>query len=191
MASTVGLALLSSVCCAAPLFAVAAFFGVSASSLGFLSSIKPYLLGGSLFFLGLALGRGFTGKKAACCGGGTSLSSKRLDTGAAKSLWLMAAVTVAVLVLPYITGVRAEVKGNSTAVTGVTESKISFTVKGMSQQCCVALITKALDGVSGYQRSEAYVSTLRLDVWFDPAKTSAAEIEKAVDSTYYEATPIN
>ncbi|MCG8574645.1 MAG: hypothetical protein MI810_07160 [Flavobacteriales bacterium] len=101
-------ALAASTCCVAPLLSLAGFLGVSASQIAWLATVKPYLISASLGIIGFNLYRAYFPKKEQeCCDldSNNELSKKESKIVAklrSKTfLWIVAGVTMTILILPY------------------------------------------------------------------------------------------
>lgn len=103
-------ALLASTCCVGPLLSIVGLLGVSASSLAWLMSIKPYLIGLSLLLCIYNLYLVYRPKKkTSCCAVDTEyqqLSQTEKETvhffQSKKFLWGITIVTILTILLPYI-----------------------------------------------------------------------------------------
>ncbi|WP_196890835.1 hypothetical protein [Aureivirga marina] len=110
--SAVFTALLSCTCCVAPFLSIAGFLGVSTSQLIWLSDIKNYLIFISLIAISYNLYRAYSPKeKENCC----DLNQQEIITKLNKKeskfvqilqsktfLWLIALLTLFILLLPFI-----------------------------------------------------------------------------------------
>ena len=66
---------------------------------------------------------------------------------------------------------------------------MTFDVKGMTCAACSAHVEKSVRGVAGVKDVSVSLLTNSMEVDFDPAQTSPAEICKAVASGGYSASP--
>lgn len=104
--------LAASTCCIGPLMAIAGMLGVSASQLIWLASIKNYLILFSLLLISYNLYRAyFPGEEKKCCSSGqyeelSDLNEKERQAvsffQSKTFLWSVAAVTLIILILPYL-----------------------------------------------------------------------------------------
>jgi len=110
--SAIFIALIASTCCIAPLIALAGIIGASASQVIWLSSIKNYLIMGSLAITSYNLYRAYYPRtEQNCCTSELAESTSSLNnnryniTGFFKSktfLWITTVITIAILIIPYL-----------------------------------------------------------------------------------------
>lgn len=107
--SAVFAAVAASTCCVGPLLALAGFMGVSASQIIWLSSIKNYLVFGSLIIISYNLYRAYYPKKnQECCSidEDSTLTKKESKLVAffqsKRFLWSIAIMTLFILILPFL-----------------------------------------------------------------------------------------
>ncbi|NLR90815.1 hypothetical protein [Flammeovirga agarivorans] len=103
-------ALLASTCCVGPLLAIVGLMGVSASTLTWLISIKPLLIGSSLMLTIYNLYKAyFPNKKESCCTSNIEYEELALSEKRAfhffqskRFLWGIAFLNIFILILPYL-----------------------------------------------------------------------------------------
>lgn len=111
--SAVFVAIAACTCCIGPLMAIAGMIGVSASQLIWLASIKNYLIAFSLLAITFNLYRAYYPKKEQkCCSTESYEALSKLNEKERKTvsffqskpfLWAVAAITILLLLLPYLT----------------------------------------------------------------------------------------
>jgi len=177
-------AFLASLCCIGPL--VFALLGIG--GIGFATALKayrPYFIGLTALFLGLAFYFAYS-KKKITCGDGTVCKVPRAGKWNKIALWIATAVVAFFLAFPYLNWVP------TTSPVGATEAAtqtITLKIEGMTCQSCdnaVNIALTRLDGVisskADYKRGEAVVK-------FDPNRVTINQMVAAINDLGYRATP--
>jgi copper chaperone len=64
---------------------------------------------------------------------------------------------------------------------------VDLKVEGMDCQGCVKSVTRMLSGVAGVEKVDVSLEAGRATVTYDPAKSSVAEMKRAVERAGYKA----
>lgn len=179
-------AILASTCCITPFLAIAGFLGVSVSQLVWLASIKNYLIIVSLFAIAYSLYKAYKKTKnmenLSCCPIENNSTQKRSVNGVIRSklfLWIMVFLTLATLLLPYVSSAQQE--------QAVKEVSVTFKVEKLTQSCCIGIIEYSVKNIKGFKKLKADVKAKEVTVWFDPKETTKTKIKEAIDKSGYIA----
>ena len=64
---------------------------------------------------------------------------------------------------------------------------VELKIEGMDCEGCVKSVTRMLSGVAGVQKVDVSLAEGRASVSYDPAKSSVAEMKRAVERAGYKA----
>lgn len=186
LAGAVAGALAASVCCLGPLVLVA--LGATGAWIGGLSALEPYrplFIAATVGLLGFAFYREYRKPKAEACAPGSACAVPAARRGMRVGLWVVAALVVVLLVLPYA---APRLVASTTAPSPpAPTARVTLAVHNMTCSACVATVTKALTGVRGVVGAEVTLEPPRAVVTFDPAHANADQLTAATTAVGYPA----
>jgi mercuric ion transport protein len=186
-AVAVAVAVAASVCCLGPLALVT--LGATGAWIGALAGLAPYrplLIAATAGLLGAALFREYRKPKAEACAPGSACAVPAARRGMRAALWVVAALVVGLLALPY-----AAPTWLATATASATPphpvSRVTLAVRNMTCEGCVATVTTALVAVPGVVSAEVTLQPPRAVVTFDPARVTPRQLAAATAPVGYPA----
>lgn len=189
-ASSVGLmaSFAASLCCITPLIALFAGASGAASSLFWLESLRPYLLGVAVMALGFAWMQMLRANKAVVCKSDGSCVVPKKSFLASKSFLLLITVATALIAtFPlYSKAFYPKPEILSVGPTTAVKKQVRFTITGMSCASCEPHVNGELakvNGVIAYQTSYITRSSL---VTYDPSLVQVTALLEAIQKTGYK-----
>lgn len=186
LAGAVAGAFAASVCCLGPLVLVT--LGATGAWIGGLAALEPYrplFMAATVALLGFAFYREYRKPKAEACAPGSACAVPAARRGMRVGLWVVAALVVVLLVLPYA---APRLVANSTAASAPEQTAtVTLAVHGMTCDGCVATVTTALTGVPGVISAAVTLDPPRAVVVFDPARLSPDLLAAATGAVGYPA----
>lgn len=185
-------AVAASACCILPLVLGVA----SAGALGLgaaLSPYRPYLIGLTVLMLAVAFCFAYRPGKAACdtngqCATGTPSGVNRYSRAV---LWVVAALTLAVLAYPDIAAQRArEQLAAAPALAPSAVRTVTFAVGKMDCAACSGQISGALKKTPGVYDARVDFDAKRATVRYDPARVSVPKVRLVITSVGFPATEV-
>ncbi len=179
-------ALAASICCLGPLVLVT--LGASGAWIGGLAALEPYrplFVLAAMGLLGFAFFREYRRPPADSCRPGSTCSAPGARRGMRVGLWVVAALVVGLLVLPYVTP-RLVANPTTASVPGRAAS-VTLAVDNMTCSGCVATVTKAVRGVPGVLAADVTLDPPRAIVRFDPARVAPEQLAAAAAAVGYPA----
>lgn len=185
-----GLAILTAVaaslCCITPVLAFVAGIGGMASTFSWLEPFRPYLIGLTVAFLGLAWYQKLKTSKATDChcdDEKTSFLQTKLFLG------IITVFAFLMFAFPYFSHVfypdtQVENIGISQENLGIAE----FQIAGMTCKGCEEHIIHAVKEVDGIQSVDASYEHGSAVVHFDKSRTNKNQLTEAINATGYKVT---
>ncbi len=178
-------AVAASSCCIAPVIALIAGVGGSASALSWMEPFRPYLIGLTVIAIGYAWYNYYKLKNTDDCDCEIDEKPKWFQTkGFLIAITLFAVVSIA---FPYYSPIFYP--DNKKEVVIVSQSDIqtvNFDVNGMTCTSCEEHVKHAVNELDGIVNVEASFETGNAEVKFDNTKTSKEKIEDAINATGYK-----
>lgn len=179
-------ALAASVCCLGPLVLVT--LGATGAWIGNLTALEPYrplFMLATVGLLGFAFFREHRKPKPEACAPGSACSVPAARRGMRAGLWVVAALVVVLLVLPYA---APRLVANATAARAPERTaSVTLAVHNMTCGGCVATVTKVLTAVPGVASAAVTVEPPRAVVVFDPARVAPGQLAAATAAAGYPA----
>lgn len=184
LAGSVLASIAASVCCIVPFLAI--FFGLGkfGAATG-LEVLRPYLLGLTTLFLGIAFYSTYSNTAGKCADGTCAVSrTSRI------ALFAIIAVVIAAAAFPYYSGaiLKAQTQSNKPsagAAASDNEATTVIAVGGMSCGSCAAHIEGVLAKAPGVKSVEVSFEKSKAVVKYDPKATSPAAIRTAIEAIGY------
>lgn len=181
-------AIASSLCCIVPVIAAIASVSGIAASFSWLEPVRPFLIGVTVFVLGLAWYQHLKNKKAEI-----ECDCEEDEPSFWQSTKFMGMITVfsaLMLSFPYYSGMffpESDKLMTSVNTMDITEAKLE--IDGMTCDGCEHHVTKSLmDQAAVLEASSSYKSGIAM-VKFDKSKTTVEELSKLVETeTGYTVT---
>jgi len=186
LAGAVAGALAASVCCLGPLVLVT--LGATGAWIGGLTALEPYrplFIVATVGLLGWAFFREYRKPKAEACAPGSVCAVPAARRGMRVALWVVAALVVVLLALPYVA--PRLVATTTAAPAPRSTASVTLAVHKMTCDGCVATVTKALTGVPGVAAAEVALDPPRAVVVFDPTRVSPEQLVTATGAVGYPA----
>lgn len=205
-------ALVSSLCCIAPLLFVLLGLG-SFGAAAMFEPFRPYLLIGSVLLLGIAYyWIYFKGDKSESCSPAEACETKPAASASRFGLWFATFAVILFALTPYITAAinnRAAAKEPNIVISdenccerhkkanaenaAVSENEIpanskrvTFTVTGMTCAACEPAIRIALEKTSGVKRADVSYERGNAIVDYDPKQITPEKIREVINGTGYK-----
>lgn len=189
LAGAVAGALAASICCLGPLVLVA--LGATGAWIGGLAAIEPYrplFILATVGLLGFAFYREYRKPNAEACKPGSACAVPAVRRRARAALWLVAALVLALLALPYVS--PALVASAATGSSSGPTATVTLAVHNMTCDGCVATVTKALTAVPGVTHAHVTLEPPRAEVTYDPARVNLRQLAAATGEVGYPADVI-
>lgn len=186
LAGAVAGALAASICCLGPLVLVT--LGATGAWIGGLAALEPYrplFVLAAVGLLGFAFRREYRRPPADACSPGSICSAPGARRGARFGLWVVAALVVGLLVLPYVA--PRLLATPTTAPAPQRTANVTFAVDNMTCGGCVATVTKVLRGVPGVLAAHVTLEPPRATVRFNPARVAPERLAAASAAVGYPA----
>lgn len=181
-------AIAASLCCITPVLALIAGASGLASSFSWLEPARPYMMGLTVAVLGFAWYQKLKPKKAEIdCDCEADGKAPFLQT----KTFLGIVTVFAALMLAFPKYAHIFYPDNSKAVTIVKEADVqtvSFDIAGMTCTSCEEHVKHAVNELPGIVEVAASYEKGGATVTFDQTKSSAEEIQAAIDETGYKVT---
>jgi len=179
-------AVVSSLCCITPVFALISGTSGIAATFSWMEPIRPYLIGLTVLVLAFAWYQKMkprTAEEIACA----------CEEDEKPSFWqsrkfLMIVTVFSALILSFPSYSQVFYPDNSKEVVFTSASQIqsmNFEIEGMTCTGCEEHVRHAANGVEGVIEATASYETRRARVKFDAGKTSKEAIIKAINATGY------
>lgn len=180
-------AILSSLCCIAPLLAIVAGVSGLASAFSWLEPLRPYQVGVSILVLGVAWYHHLKPARDADC---ECEDNKSTFLQSRSFLGLVTLGAALMLSFPYYSHIfySSGVPGD-VPVTQEGFTALEFNVSGMTCQSCEDHLRHEVLKLDGIQLVQANYESGKASVQFDEEVVSRAEIVKAIDATGYKVMP--
>ncbi|MBT1688849.1 mercuric transport protein MerTP [Dawidia soli] len=170
----------ASLCCIVPFLGIIGSSGSLMTTVSWLEPFRPFFIGGTLLFLGIAWFQVIRASKTDACG----CEEKRSFFQSKKFLGIITAVSLLLLAFPSYSGIfKSE---QSFASTQDKSKKVVLSVSGMTCASCEHHIeseVKKLAGVSAVKASYADKSAI---VEYDPIKVDESKIIATINNTGYK-----
>jgi mercuric ion transport protein len=170
----------SSLCCIVPLLGLVGGSGSLITNVLWLDSLRPFFIGGTFLFLGIAWLQAIRSPKADDCG----CEEKRSFFQSKKFLGIVTTVSLLLIAFPSYSGVFQSQQ--SVTVVQEKNKKVVLSVSGMTCVSCELHIeseVKKLAGVSSVIASYADKTTT---VEYDPKKVEESKIVSTINNTGYK-----
>lgn len=154
----------SSLCCILPAIVIMVGISAGVSNLGFIDSVRPYLIASSLLFLGIAWYQQFMHKRTI---GGTCCSSKKRRFDSKYILTFISIKAVLLIGLPYYSTLFVKSEPRFKEPPKENAKMVRFSVVGISCRSCEKHIEMGLNEISGIHYSKASSKSQDLVVIYD------------------------
>lgn len=179
-------ALLSSLCCITPVFALIAGTGSFAASFSWLEPARPYLAGATITVLGLAWYQKLFPKKES--------QECMCETDQTTSFWktksflgIITFFALAMLSFPHYAHVLYPHQETRMILVNKENLKtVEFEISGMTCQGCAEHVIYEVSKLPGVIKTNASYEKANAVVEFDDTKISEAEINHAINKTGYK-----
>jgi len=170
----------ASLCCIVPFLGIVGGSGSLMTNVSWLEPFRPFFIGGTFLFLGIAWYQAIKTRKSDDCG----CEEKRSFFQSKKFLGIITAVSLLLISFPSYSGIFQ----SQQAVTSAQEKnkKVVLSVSGMTCASCEHHIereVKKLAGVSAVKVSYADKTTT---VEYDPKKVDESKIAATINNTGYK-----
>lgn len=181
-------ALGASICCIGPLILLAlGAGGAYVGNLTALEAYRPYFMGVTAIFLGLAFYRVYRKPKEECAPG--SLCAKPRAHRLNKiSLWSATLLAVALLSFPYLAPELVR-EGQSAALSGSATARTVLSVENMTCASCEVTVNRSLTSLPGVAQAEVSLAEKRAVVSYDPQQVSVQQLIDATTRAGYPSAP--
>ncbi len=180
-------AISASLCCITPVLALLAGTSGLASTFSWIEPARPYFIGLTISVLGFAWYQKLKPKKEIDCNCETAEKPKFFQTKT--FLGIATAFAIFMLAFPYYSGIFYPNTEKQTIGTDKSNIQtVNFTVDGMTCASCEEHINHEVGKLNGIISSNASYESGNAIIQFDQTKTTAAEIEKTINSTGYSVT---
>jgi len=186
LAGAVAGAFAASVCCLGPLVLVA--LGATGAWIGGLSALAPHrplFMLATVGLLGFAFYREYRKPSPEACEPGSACAVPTIRRGTRVALWVVAALVVVLLVLPY--AAPALVASTSAPPASGKTATVALAVHNMTCDGCVATVTKALTGAPGVVSARVTLQPPRAVVVFKPTRVTPEQLAAAAGAVGYPA----
>jgi copper chaperone CopZ len=173
-------AILGSICCVGPLVLIALGLGTGAAVIG---RYHWVFIAAAIVILGWAWAKHVRERNRCACGH-RGMDGRRISL---ITLLLASAVVLGFAAMNVSSYVFAS-SPPPAASTADNLQRVIIPVEGMSCSTCEVAVRRALQRVDGVQSAHVSVATKNATVDYDPARTDAEEIAKAINSTGYHAS---
>ncbi len=191
MLGAVGAALAASLCCILPVGAAAlGVAGFAASA--FFAAWRPYFLGLTLTFLGVAFYFAYRPRPSADgCEPDSLCKRPRFSRSSRAVLWVVTILVIVLAAFPYYSGtlVRAltrEPKAPQT--TNIPAAQVVLTIQGMDCTACAALIEKNLTRIQGVHSAKVSFERKVATINYDTRVVTPENFVKAIEKGGYRVT---
>lgn len=170
----------ASLCCIVPFLGIVGGSGSLITNLSWLEPFRPFFIGGTFLFLGIAWYQIIRASKSDACG----CEEKRSFIQSKKFLGIITAVSLLLLAFPSYSGIFQS--DQPVAFTQDKNKKVVLSVSGMTCASCEHHIeseVKKLAGVSAVKASYADKTTT---VEYNPNKVDEPKIVAAINATGYK-----
>ncbi len=175
------LAILAHLCCIAPIFL--GLLGLGGAGLfSKLENLRPYLMGMTGFFLGLAFYLTYKKRKVRCKDGTCKIRS--VPRWNKISLWVATILVVFFLAFPHLVGSLSINSGNDPMKGEISE--VTITVKGMTGSGSEFNIENAVKKLVGIIMVKADHKKGEVDIKFEKGKVNINHIVEAINKSGYE-----
>ena len=174
------LAIMAHICCIAPIFLAVLGLG-GAGLFSKFANLRPYLMGMTGFFLGLAFYLTYKKRKVRCETG--TIKIRRVPKWNKISLWIATILVVFFLAFPHLVG-SLNTSSGSDQMKG-ERSEVTITVKGMTGSGCEFNIEKAVKKLDGVIMVKANYKKGKVDIQFEKDKVSISDIVEAINKSGY------
>lgn len=178
-------AVAASLCCIPPVLALIAGSSSIVSNFSWIEPARPYLIGVTVLVLGFAWYRKIKPQPVDECGCAVDDKPKFFQT---KTFLLIVTLFAALMItLPYYAKAFFPKNDKSSVVLPNFKTQtIEFGIKGMTCEACEEHIKMEVDKLQGIVSINVSYAKRNASVQFDPEKTNAKEITKAINSTGYK-----
>ncbi len=175
------LAIMAHMCCIAPI--VMALLGVGGGGLfSKFANFRPYLMGMTGFFLGLAYYLTYKRRKVRCDDGTCKIRS--VPRWNKISLWAATILVIFFLAFPHLVG-SLNIGSRNDPMKGEV-SEITITVKGMTGSGGELNIENAIKKLDGIIMVKAYHKKGKVDIKFEKGKVNINHIVEAINKSGYK-----
>ncbi len=165
----------ASVCCLGPLLLLAV--GVGGAWIGNLTAMeryRSYWMTATLVFLGLAFFRVYRKRNEVACTPGSACSSVAGRRNKIV-LWIVTALVLGLLALPYLVSYAYAGVPEETAVT----RHVTLSVRNMTCSACTITVKKSLTRIDGVKDAKVTLSPPQAVVTYDPLKVPMERLLEA------------
>lgn len=174
---------LASLCCIGPIvFTLLGIGGIGFATA--FASYRPYFIGITAIFLGLAFYFTYS-KKKVDCGDGTVCKVPRAGKWNKVVLWIATIVAAFFIAFPYFNWAPSP----SVTATEAVIQTVTFKIDGMTCQSCNNAVNMTLTKLDGVISSEADYNRGEAVVKFDPSRVTIDQMVAAINNLGYRATP--
>ncbi len=175
-------AILASICCIGPI--VLAVLGVGGAGLfSKFANLRPYLIGITVVFLGLAFYFTYRKRKVKCEDGTCKI--RRAPKWNKIALWVVTILVVFFLAFPYlVSGLNTNSANNQ--MNGEI-SEVTITVEGMTCSGCEFNVESAIKKLNGILKVKADYKKGEVNVKFEKGKANVNDMMKAINKAGYKA----
>ncbi|MFC4721711.1 mercuric transport protein MerTP [Geojedonia litorea] len=178
-------AITASLCCITPVLALVAGTSGMASTFSWIEPFRPYLIGLTIFILGVAWYQKLKPSKAIDCECETDDKTKFIQSK--RFLGIVTVFALVMLAFPYYSKVFYPSTEKQLVIVDKSDVKsIEFKIEGMTCSSCEAHVNHEINKLNGIVDSKASYENGNAIVEFDKTKTNATEIEKAIKATGYK-----
>jgi len=175
------LAIMAHICCIAPI--VMAVLGVGGGGLfSKFANFRPYLMGMTGFFLGLAFYLTYRKRKIRCEDG--TFKIRRVPKWNKISLWIATILVVFFMAFPHLVGSLNTSSGSDQMKGEISE--VTITVEGMTGPGCEFNIENAVRKLDGIMMVKADYKKGEVIVKFEKGKVNVDDMIEVINKTGYK-----
>lgn len=179
-------AIAASLCCITPVLALIAGSSGLASAFSWLEPARPYLIGITVLVIGFAWYQKLKPQKVEdCC----TPDEKPKFIQSKTFLSIVTIFAAMMIAFPYYSKIFSQ--NNEKQIIIIDKSNIQtaeFTISGMTCSGCEEEVKHEVNKLNGIIKAGASYENSNAQIQFDNTKTNINEIEKAINSTGYQAT---
>jgi len=184
-------AIAASLCCITPLLALLAGASGAASSLSWLATARPYLIGLAIAPLAFAWYRSLSNTQNTECGpDGACVVEKKSFLASRTFLTTITIAAIALIAFPYYANVfyPKPQPQNVMVVESNNIQSASFNIKGMSCKACETEVNNELYKVTGVIDAQTFYNKGTSIVKYDKSKATVDQLKNAIAQTGYKVT---
>jgi len=175
------LAIMAHICCIAPI--AMAVLGVGGGGLfSKFANLRPYLMGMTGFFLGLAFYLTYKKRKVRCEDGTSKI--RKVPKWNKISLWVATILVVFFMAFPHLVGSLSTSSGSDHMRSEISE--VTITVKGMTGSGYKFNIENAVKKLDGIIMVKADHKKGKVDIRFEKGKVNINDITEAINKSGYK-----